>query len=191
MHLGHHSGVGRTMTTTIKTKTEIRQIIDQVLHDDANKNSNWSEMLASAFLAKQHHLLSEYLSHGKGFNDGSKKAFCQLLNTDIVLTKKGIDILIAQHCQIELEQLLNERKQQEIEFALSHVKEKVLDKFENGIEAMAWVDSLVEKGFNKIVKQNKKSYLVNDEGNGYNLKRALIREYAEALLAFSNMKEAA
>jgi len=161
--------------------TEIRRFLDNAIYGDQSKNTNWSEMIANALLDKNPHRLSDFLSHGKGFNDSTKKAFCLLLQVKPVYTQKGIDEVIAQHCDIALERLLLQRKLRHAKALENNAHDSLVNAFSNGKELVDWVNNLFESGFTKLLTKGNKAYLANDAGAGYHLQRAAIRKYAEVL----------
>ncbi len=165
-----------------KTATEIQRFLDKEIYGDELKNTNWSSMLANGLLNKKPHLLAQYFSHGKGFNDSTKKAVCLLLETKPVYTQKAIDELLAKYCGISIEKFLLERQ-------LSHDKHNVKStigtlqsNFSNSDVITNWVQDLFNKGYNKIITQGNKSFIANADERGYPLKRAAVRKYAEAFI---------
>ncbi|MDP2564421.1 hypothetical protein [Pseudoalteromonas marina] len=165
-----------------KTETEIQRFLDKEIYGDELRNTNWAKNLTHGLLNKKPHLLAEYISHGKGFNDSSKKAVCLLLETKPVYTQKAIDELLAKHCDISLEKFLLERE-------LSHDKHNVKNtigilqsNFSNSNVITDWVQDLFNKGYNKIITQGNKSFIANADERGYPLKRAAVRKYAEAFI---------
>jgi hypothetical protein len=170
------------MSTFNKSKTEIRNTIDELLYGDAGKQTSWSEMIADAMLEKRYHRLADFVSHGKGFNDTSKEAFCKLLDVSPVYTQKGIDSLIAQHCDVALDVMLLERKLASAKAVKKSECEALTNKFGNGDELVAWIDTLIIQGFKKLVTNANKTFLVNEHGNGYKIPRTAIKKYAEATL---------
>ena len=97
-------------------------------------------------------------------------------------TQKGIDLLIAQYCSIELDTLLLERKLQGAKHTERVSREALSNNFGNGKELVQWVKGLIEQGYTKVLTQKNKAYLVNTEGRGFDLKRTSLRKYAEALI---------
>lgn len=165
--------------------SQLRAIIDQAVNGDPQKRSTWSEMLSEAMIGKKYKVLTDLLSHGKGFNDKSKIAFCEAIGVKPVLSMKGIDLIIAQYCQIPLERMLAERKLSKLKRVLA-TKEKLLtESFSNGPEIVEWVKNLVSNGYVAIKTQNNKSYLANETGAGYDLVRTAIKNYAVALTEYT------
>jgi hypothetical protein len=174
----------------MKTKKDnIRAVIDSTVYGDESKKTNWSDMISDAMLAKAPLRLSEFLSSGKGFNDKTKEAFCILVGSEKTLTAKGINLLIAKHCDISIEEfdlitaIKRAKKQVQI------CKQKLEDAFSNGSEAVTDIDTKFNNGFNKIVKNNKKTFLINDNDQGFHMHRVPIKNYAIAcseLLALNN-----
>jgi hypothetical protein len=173
------------MCSLNKSKGQIKSIIDQVVCGDAGKNTSWGEMLAEAILTKRHHRIADFVSHGKGFNDSTKKAFCEVLGVKPVYTAKGIDELIAHHCGIELETMLLERKLKKANTIMEIERKKLTESFGNGSEIIAWVGGLLEQGYNSIKTHNGKSFLVNNVGSGFDLKRTKIKSYVQSLVVLN------
>lgn len=166
----------------LKNKTEIQRFLDKEIYGDELKKTNWSSMLAEGILNKNYHLLAELISHGKGFNDSSKKAICLLLDNKPTYTQKAIDKLIANHCGISLDKLLLERKLKICQFHEKQALDKVNETFGNGEEITDWVKTVFNNGYNKVIKQGNKSFIANADERGFPLKRAAIRKYAEAFI---------
>lgn len=166
------------------TLSEIRRTLDSDIYGDESRDSNWSKMIATALLDKRPHTLAEFLSHGKGFNDCSKRAVCNLLGVKPTFNQKGMDAIIAEHCGITLERFLLERKRDEAKWALSN-SEEALNSFANPEEICQWIQGLIKQGYNKVISQGKKSFIVNTEDRGFHLERAAVRKYAQALLEFN------
>lgn len=169
------------ITFNDKSALEIRSVLDDAIYGDKSKNTNWSEMIANALVDKNPHRLSEFLSHGKGFNDSTKKAFCLLLEVKPTYTQKGIDKVISQHCGITLKTLLLQRKLRHAKDSENNAYDSLVDAFANGKELVSWVKNLFEGGFTKLLTKGNKAYLINESGEGYYLQRTAIRKYAEAL----------
>lgn len=177
-----------TLSAFTKTEDEIIKTINTFVYGDSDAQTEWARMIADAMLNKMAHRLAEFLSHGKGFNDGSKKAFCALLDVKPVLTQKGIDSLIAQHCGIELHTFLLQRQLHVAESTEMRKAKNLESSYGNGNELLAWVQGLFEDGYSKLLSKNRKTYLVNEAGNGYYLQTAPIKEYALALFAVKTLQ---
>lgn len=160
----------------------MRQVIDRHVFNDQQRQSKWSEDLALAMLERRYHALAEYLSHGVGFNDKSKAAFCELIGYEAVFRKKDMDFLIANYCGISLAVMLAERTIKQAKKALKYADESLRQKFSNADTVIDWVHQLVESGYNTVISQGNKSFLVDREGKGYHLQRTLVREYAQRFI---------
>lgn len=171
-----------TLSTFTKTEDEIIKTINTLVYGNADAGTEWAKMIAEAMLNKNAHRLAEFLSHGKGFNDSSKKAFCALLDVKPVLTQKGIDSLIAQHCCLELSAFLLLRQLKFAESIEMRKAKNLESSYGNGNELLVWVRGLFQDGYSKLLKQNRKTYLINENGDGYELQTAPIKEYALALI---------
>ena len=145
---------------------------------DSNKNSNWATMLADSIKNKNFAMLCNLLCHGKGFNDKSKEIFCDLVGSKRVFTAKAIKATIANHCGLAIASIdlhfdyhyaIKNRK---------HTKDKLLEAFDNGNEWIDTIDGQIPKGFNRIVKNNRKTYLLNSDNRGFQLPRIPIKDYA-------------
>lgn len=167
---------------TNKTATEIQHFLDKEIYGDELRKTDWSSSLADGLLNKKHHLLAKYISHGKGFNDSSKKAICLLLQIKPVFTQKAIDNVIAKHCGISLDKLLLERETKRALFLEKIAQETLLDTFSNGEEIVEWVKEVFNKGYTEVITQDRKSFIVNADKRGFPLPRAAIRKYAEAFI---------
>jgi len=161
--------------------------IDSVLHNQPYANTSWSTMLATAIINKDKVKLSDILSCGAGFNDNSKRAFCEVLGVDVKLTKNGIDAYIATHCGITNEQLILEREISNALHRKDEASEHLITTFLNGDELVAWVDDLIERGFNVITSSNRK-YFLTKEDRGFDLLKPEIRKYAESSISVINFK---
>ena len=173
-----------------RTKDDIRAVIDIAMHGDAFKRSGWSEDLADAILSQSHVMLSEYLSHGVNWNDKSKRAFCQLLDVKPVYQKKKIDALIASHCDMSLEKLYATRELSSTAHEARNLQAILTEEFANGKELVEYIESLISKGFDTIMKQGRKFYLANTKGEGFLLKKTNMRKYAKSYLAVIAAKSA-
>ena len=171
-----------------KSLVEIQSFLDGAIYDDASRKTTWSQMIGEALLDKRPHRLADFLSHGKGFNDCSKRAVCELLGVKPVLNQKGMDAVIAEHCGITLEKFLLERKLDDAKSALSRTEEE-LQQFSNPDEICQWVKGLIKDGYNKVVSEGKKSFLANELNRGFPLKRAAVRKYAQALLQYNAISQ--
>lgn len=167
------------------SQEQLRAIIDETIYGDPHKSSNWSEMLSGAIIEKNNKLLTELLSHGKGFNDKSKIAFCHSIGVKPVLSMKGIDLLIADFCQIPLEKMLAERKLSQLKTVLATKEKSLIDAYSNGPELVEWVNNLVSNDYTTLLSKSNKSYLVNESGSGYHLIKTVIKEYAKALTEYT------
>ena len=164
-----------------KSAREITSFLDDAIYGDSSKNTCWSEMIANALIDKNPHRLSEFLSHGKGFNDSTKTAFCLLLEVKPIYTQKGIDKVISQYCGITMERLLLQRKLRHAKDVEKNAHDSLVEAFSNGKELVSWVKKLFEAGFTKLLTRGNKAYLIDEDGKGYHLQRTAIRKYAEAL----------
>jgi hypothetical protein len=160
----------------------IRATLDELIYGDSTKKTNWSEMITDALLNKKPHRLSDFVSSGKGFNDSTKKAFCTLLNKKPTYSQKGIDRLIADHCEISIDKMLLERELIGLKQINKYALSTLIEEFSNGTELADSIVDMINKGFNTILTQGKKSYLANAEGSGYWLKRTIIKKYAVSLI---------
>lgn len=165
-----------------KTPTEIQRFLDKEIYGDELRKTNWSSTLADALLNKKHHLLAEFISHGKTFNDSTKKAICLLLQIKPVFTQKAIDDVIAKHCGISLDKLLLEREAKHALYLEEKTHEILTDTFSNGEEIVEWVKEVFNKGYTEIMTQDRKAFIVNTDKRGFPLPRAAIRKYAEAFI---------
>lgn len=175
------------MKLVTHSQSQLRAIIDEAVNGDPSARSNWSDMLSDAIISKNYKSLTNLISHGKGFNDKSKIAFCTAIGVKPVLSMKGIDLLIAQYCQIPLESMLVERKLNGLKSVLAHKEKLLTEAFSNGLETVDWVKNLVSSGYTTIRTQNNKSFLVNQSGAGYDLLRTPIKNYAVTLCEYTQL----
>jgi hypothetical protein len=167
---------------------QIRSTIDDIVFADKSKQSEWSQMLAEAIIEKRYHRLSDFLSSGKGFNDKTKKAFCILLNEKPVYSKKRIDSLIAKHCEVNINTLLLERKIHNSKLQLRDASAILIDTYANGSDLISWVNELHNNGFDSLITKGRKSYLVDINSKGYDLKKTLIKNYATTLINVNKLE---
>jgi hypothetical protein len=175
-------------TIDITQTNQIRSTIDDIVFGDKNKQSEWSQMIAEALIEKRYHRLSEFLSSGKGFNDKTKKAFCLLLDVKPVYSKKGIDSLIAKHCQVNINTLFLEREIHNRKLQLRDASAALIDTYANGSDLVNWVNELHNNGFDSLLTKGRKSYLVNINASGYDLKKKLIKNYAATLIDVNKLE---
>jgi hypothetical protein len=171
---------GTPITLKYQSMSKLRAFLDNTVYDDASMNSSWSEMVSRALLGKDAHRLCDFASHGKGFNDSTKKAVCLLLGAPVVYTQKGMDALIAVYCGMSMETLLLERKLRDAKKKQIRAEATLKDGFSNGGELVNWVQKLIKQGYTSVLVRAGKSYLVDASKKGYHLPRTLIRLYAES-----------
>lgn len=163
-----------------KSIKQMRQTIDSIIHGKEDAQTKWSELLANAIHNKDPLTLSDVLSSGKDFNVNSKIAFCKIIESETVLGKKEIDLLIANHCGVSYERLIELRQFSIAEKLLQTAKVNLSGAYANGDELVAWVDELVKSGFNTIKVKGNKSYLFNKElDSGYCMETNFLLDYAK------------
>ena len=167
------------------TELEIRNTVDSVVYGNPDAKTSWGQKLAFAMIEKLPLLLSDLLSHGKGFNDSTKKAFCKLLDVKPVLTATAIDNLIVELCGISLHELIAHRNIRGAKQVLKFKAEQVADRYSNPEEALDLIHQQYESGYTKIVKEGRKTFLCNADNRGFHYKSEM-KDYA---IAYVELKD--
>lgn len=164
-------------------KPVLREYIDNHIYGDKNKCSDLSDMLAHDLIKRQFGYLWQIVVGGKGWNDRSKEAVCDIIGLKRMYLMKEMKEIIAIHCDVPLAQI-------ELHYALLSSKEKIAEcqavleeTFSNSSEVLSLVAKWTKNGFDQITKEGRKFYLVNAKTNeGVHLKELPLRKYVTAVL---------
>lgn len=177
--------------TTATTIEELLARFSYVLSDEQMIEFNKTlRGLATAMLANNWRYLSQVLSHGRGWNDNSKRAFCEAIGKTEDLTAKAMDAYIAEYCGVSVQLM---KATLEYDFAVKQLKEAEVDllDFKGGDECIEEIELKIKDGMDKVEVINRKTYLLNTStGHGLYLRRKVAIEYAKARLKVIALNEA-
>jgi hypothetical protein len=170
------------------SQNEMRVLIDTRIGSDQSGKSMWSANMSSAIIERKWYWLVQYCHHGKGFNDGSKLALCEILGEKPVLTAKAILVIIAKHCNTTEELILLALDLGRAKRAIERKEKALTEKFSNGKELVLIVKERVNNGYENIMVHNRKTWLTNNSGQGMSLGRVELKQYAQAVLNLKQIK---
>jgi len=154
-----------------------------------NGYSNWAYQLEKAIREKDFKYLMLVLGSGKGFNDRSKEIFCEIIGIQRSYLLKDMRSAISKHCGISLDSIDLHFNYHKARNRLERRREKLENSFSNGQELVSIVDQQIAKGFDRYVKQNRRTYLVNSNDRGWHLQRVPIKDYALAKVDYLVLAE--
>ncbi|MBD0788171.1 hypothetical protein HUO09_17590 [Vibrio sp. Y2-5] len=163
--------------------------IHQHLNPENNSQvSNWAITMAEAIHEKNFAYLCYILCAGKGFNDKSKEALCDILNVKRTYTASGIRKIICSHCGLSEDELDTYQQYWAAKHKLERKEKTLNNTIANANEHKQWVIDSFNAGFNTIIKHNRKTYLGNSNNAGYHLHTLSLKEYAIAFVNFASLK---
>ncbi|EGR0468610.1 hypothetical protein FG064_16560 [Vibrio cholerae] len=173
----------------IQTVAKIHRHVFVDLEDENDRFSDWAYKLEAAIREMNYKYLMMVLGSGKGFNDRTKEAFCDVIGVPRTYSLKGIKAAISSHCSISVEDIELHESYFSAKRKLERKLEELTSKFANGNEVAAIVDEKIENGYCKVVTENRRTFLANDQNMGWPLQRVQIKEYAIAKLNFVELEQ--
>ncbi|WP_200769081.1 hypothetical protein [Vibrio nigripulchritudo] len=172
-------------------KVQLTRQYQNRIHQHVYKSSgesNWSKLMAEAISSRNYSFLLEICCHGRGHNDKSKEALCDIANTKRTLTANGIKKVIAELCGVRLiiielhQAYIHKTRQFECK------SQTLVNEFLNGSDVQSQLEDAWASGFNQITRVGRSLFLSNDENSGIRLKGKAMREFGIALVEFKEIE---
>ncbi|NAX34107.1 hypothetical protein CAG54_00445 [Vibrio sp. V27_P1S3P104] len=173
----------------IQTVAKIHRHVFGELPVGNDRFSDWAYKLEAAIREKNFRYLMMVLGSGKGFNDRSKEVFCDIIGIPRTLSLKGIKAAISSHCLVPVEHIELHESYHSAKRKLDRKFVELTSKFANGDELAAIVDEKISNGYRKVVTENRRTFLANDQNMGWPLQRVQIKEYAIAKLSIIELED--
>ena len=140
------------------------------------------EQLAKGMATKNWKVLQEILSHGKGWNDNSKKAFCAALGKTESLTKKSMNAYIAYCCGISVEYMKASNEYELASLRLKDARSELMT-YQGAREGIEKIENIIrEYQLTRVEVHNRKSYAVGDNSSSMlPLEQKAVIQFVKAL----------